>query len=61
MRVCIPARNDNGMEGIVEQHFGKAPTYTIMNADTGNLYVIANKSDHMGGVGLPPNIFTGMA
>lgn len=54
MKVCVPTGDDSGIEGIVEQHFGKAPTYTIMDTDTGEVYVIPNESDHMGGVGLPP-------
>ncbi len=41
-------RNNGGIEGIVEQHFGKTPTSMIMDTDTGNLYVIANEIDYMG-------------
>jgi len=54
MKVCVPTRDENGMEGIVEQHFGKAPTYTILDTDTGEVTVIPNTSEHLGGVGLPP-------
>lgn len=54
MKVCVPTRDENGMEGIVEQHFGKAPTYTILDTDSGEVSVIPNTSEHMGGVGLPP-------
>ncbi len=54
MKVCVPTRDDSGIEGIIEQHFGKAPTYTIMDTDTGEVYVIPNESNHMGGEILPP-------
>ena len=54
MRVSIPTRDENGLEGIVEQHFGKAPTYTIIDTETDQVMVIPNTSEHMGGVGLPP-------
>ena len=54
MKVCVPTRDENGMEGIVEQHFGKAPTYTILDTDTREVVVIPNTSEHLGGVGLPP-------
>jgi len=54
MRVSIPTRDENGLEGIVEQHFGKAPTYTIIDTETDQVIVIPNTSEHMGGVGLPP-------
>ncbi|WP_440946805.1 NifB/NifX family molybdenum-iron cluster-binding protein [Methanosarcina sp. T3] len=56
MKVCIPTRDNNGMEGAVEQHFGKAPTYTILDTDSGEVFVIPNTSDHMGGVDLPPEL-----
>ena len=29
MKVCIPKGNNKGMEGIIDQHFGKALTYKI--------------------------------
>ncbi|KKG18105.1 dinitrogenase iron-molybdenum cofactor biosynthesis protein [Methanosarcina sp. 2.H.T.1A.6] len=54
MKVCVPTRDNNGMEGTIEQHFGKAPTYTILDTDSGEVSVIPNTSEHMGGVGLPP-------
>lgn len=54
MKVCVPTRDNNGMEGIIEQHFGKAPTYTILDTDSGEVSVIPNTSEHMGGVDLPP-------
>ncbi len=54
LKICIPTRDDNGIEGPVEQHFGKAPTYTIMDTETEDIQVIPNKSNHMGGVDLPP-------
>ncbi len=54
MKVCIPTKDNNGMSGAVEQHFGKAPTYTILDTDSGEVSVIPNTSEHMGGVDLPP-------
>ncbi|WP_424353357.1 NifB/NifX family molybdenum-iron cluster-binding protein [Methanosarcina mazei] len=54
MKVCIPTKDNKGMDGTVEQHFGKAPTYTILDTETGEVSVIPNTSEHMGGVDLPP-------
>lgn len=54
MKLNIPTRDGNGLDGIVEQHFGKAPTYTIIDTETEEVAVIPNVSEHMGGVGLPP-------
>ncbi|AKB30163.1 putative transcriptional regulator [Methanosarcina siciliae C2J] len=46
------------MEGTVEQHFGKAPSYTILDTDSGEVSVIPNTSEHMGGVKLPPELLS---
>ena len=54
MKVCIPTKDNKGMDGTVEQHFGKAPTYTILDTETREVSVIPNTSEHMGGVDLPP-------
>ncbi|MDD3042117.1 MAG: NifB/NifX family molybdenum-iron cluster-binding protein [Methanosarcinaceae archaeon] len=54
MKVCVPTRDENGLDGLVEQHFGKAPTYTILDTESQEVSVIPNTSEHMGGVGLPP-------
>lgn len=55
MKICVPTQDNSGIEGSVEQHFGKAPTYTIMDTKKEEIYVISNESEHMGGVGLPPD------
>ncbi|MPM77536.1 hypothetical protein SDC9_124542 [bioreactor metagenome] len=54
MKICVPTRDNSGIEGLVEQHFGKAPTYTIVNTETEEVQVIPNNSNHMGGIDLPP-------
>lgn len=58
MKVCIPTKDNNGMEGAVEQHFGKALTYTVLDTESGEVFVISNTSEHMGGVKLPPEILS---
>jgi predicted Fe-Mo cluster-binding NifX family protein len=54
MKISIPTIDENGLDGIVEQHFGKAPTYTIIDSETEEVTIIPNDSEHTGGVGLPP-------
>lgn len=54
MKIGIPTADNKGIEGNVEQHFGKGPTYTIKDTGTGDIYVIPNGSNHMGGISLPP-------
>ncbi|MCE5296516.1 MAG: NifB/NifX family molybdenum-iron cluster-binding protein [Euryarchaeota archaeon] len=35
-------------------HFGKAPTYTLVDTKTGEVRTIDNMSEHAGGTGTPP-------
>ena len=56
MKICIPTIGENGLDNAVGEHFGRVPTYTIVDLDTNNVKVIPNTSDHMGGQGYPPEI-----
>lgn len=56
MLVAIPTQGNKGLDDQLFGHFGKAPTFTIADLATGGLTVIDNTSDHMGGVGSPPEL-----
>lgn len=56
MKICIPTMGEDGLENIVGEHFGRVPTYTIVDLDTNEVKVIPNTSEHMGGYGYPPEI-----
>ncbi|MFZ2455123.1 MAG: NifB/NifX family molybdenum-iron cluster-binding protein [Candidatus Altiarchaeia archaeon] len=56
MKVAIPTEGKRGMEEQVSHHFGRAPTYTLIDTETGAVEVIENTSEHMGGTGLPPEL-----
>ena len=56
MRICIPTNGKNGLNDHVGEHFGRVPTYTIVDLDTNKVKVIPNTSEHMGGEGHPPEI-----
>jgi predicted Fe-Mo cluster-binding NifX family protein len=56
MKICIPTMGNNGLDDIVGEHFGRVPTYTIVDIDTYEVKVIPNTSHHMGGYGDPPEI-----
>jgi len=47
---------ENGLDNIVGEHFGRVPTYTIVDLDTNEINVVPNVSEHMGGQGYPPEI-----
>jgi len=53
MKICIPTMGEGGMGEVICQHFGRAPTFTIVDLDSGEVRVLPNVSEHMGGKGLP--------
>ena len=56
MKICIPTMGEKGLDELIGEHFGRVPTYTIVDLDTNAVKVIPNTSEHMGGVGYPPEI-----
>ena len=56
MKICIPTMGESGLDNQVGEHFGRVPTYTIVDLDTNEVKVISNTSEHMGGRGYPPEI-----
>jgi predicted Fe-Mo cluster-binding NifX family protein len=54
--VCIATMGQNGLYDYVSEHFGRSPTFTIVNLSTNEVKVIPNTSEHMGGFGYPPEI-----
>jgi len=53
VKVAIPTMGDGGMDEAICQHFGRAPTFTIVDLDRREIKVLPNVSEHMGGKGLP--------
>ena len=56
MKICIPTMGKGGLDDIVGEHFGRVPTYTIINLETEEVRIVPNTSHHMGGQGDPPQI-----
>ena len=56
MKVCVPTLGYGGLEEQVGGHFGRVPTYTIVDTETNEVRVIENTSEHMGGRGYPPEL-----
>jgi predicted Fe-Mo cluster-binding NifX family protein len=56
MRVTVPTSGDKGLAEDVNNHIGMAPTYTIVNTETGEVRTVENTSNHRGGVGMPPEV-----
>lgn len=53
MKICVPTMGQGGMNEDICQHFGRAPTFTIVDLDSQEIKVLPNVSQHMGGKGLP--------
>lgn len=56
MKVAVPSMGDRGLDELVGEHFGRVPTYTVVDMDTNEVKVVINTSEHMGGSGYPPEI-----
>ena len=58
MKICFPTMGDRGLAEELGEHFGRVPTYTIVDTDTGKAEVIPNTSEHGGGSGYPPELIS---
>ena len=59
-KVCVPTATHGGLDDLVGEHFGRVPTYTIYDSDTGTVEIVDNTSEHAGGSGLPGEILSGL-
>jgi len=56
MKIVIPTDNKKGLKDKIARHFGRCNTYTFLDEKGNILEIIKNTSEHMGGVGLPPEL-----
>ncbi len=56
MRISVPSMGNNGLDERVGEHFGRVPTYTIVDTETDKVETISNTSEHTGGTGYPPEL-----
>jgi len=54
MKICVSSTGKDFDS--VGEHFGRVPTYTIVDLETDEVKVVPNVSHHMGGQGDPPEI-----
>ncbi len=54
MKLCIPTMDKGGLDDLVSDHFGRAPTFTVVDLDSNDVLIVKNRSEHMGGLGKPP-------
>ncbi len=46
MKLCIPVNEDQGLNSPVCAHFGSAPLFMIVDADSGDFRAIRNNNQH---------------
>lgn len=56
MKLGIPTLDKKGWKDKVGEHFGRVPTYTLVDLEKDEIEVIPNTSHHKGGEGNPPEI-----
>lgn len=56
MKIGVPTMGDRGLEEKVSGHFGRAPTFTVVDISTNELQVLLNTSEHFGGTKVAPEI-----
>ncbi len=56
MKIGVPTMGDRGLEETVSGHFGRAPTFTVVDMSTNEVNVLPNTSEHFGGTKVAPEI-----
>ena len=56
VRICVPTMGWGGLDEEVSEHFGRAPTFTLVELETGEVKVVPNTGRHMGGGPLPAEV-----
>jgi predicted Fe-Mo cluster-binding NifX family protein len=56
MKLCIPTLGSGGLSDLVSEHFGRAPTFTVVDIATNEVHVVKNTGEHFGGVGSTPDL-----
>ncbi len=46
MNICIPVNNDQGLASLVCAHFGSAPFFMIVDAESGACRTLVNHNQH---------------
>jgi predicted Fe-Mo cluster-binding NifX family protein len=56
MKLCIPTLGSGGLNALVSEHFGRAPTFTVVDMANNKVTVMQNTSEHFGGDGNTPEL-----
>jgi predicted Fe-Mo cluster-binding NifX family protein len=56
MKICIPTLGNEGLDDSVSEHFGRAPTFTIVDVANNEVNIVQNTGEHFGGLGMVPEV-----
>ena len=56
MKICIPTLGNEGLDDSVSEHFGRAPTFTIVDVANNEVKIVQNTGEHFGGMGIVPEV-----
>ena len=59
MKLCIPTLGNGGLDDFVSEHFGRAPTFTVVDIVNNEVEIVQNTGEHFGGVGNTPELVAG--
>ncbi len=60
-KIIVPTETQEGINAPVAEHFGRAPYFTVVEFNKGqitNITTVANTSEHVGGTGSPHDVLT---
>ena len=46
MNICIPVTEDRGLDSIVNEHFGSAPAFVVVDTESALHHVVENRDQH---------------
>jgi len=46
MLICLPTKGNAGLDDIVNEHFGSAPYFTLVDTETGEVKILSNVNEH---------------
>jgi predicted Fe-Mo cluster-binding NifX family protein len=49
---------DKGLNEWISEHFGRSPTFTVVDMETKEVQVLQNTGEHFGGIKLTPEIMS---
>ncbi|MCP4670640.1 MAG: dinitrogenase iron-molybdenum cofactor [Desulfobacula sp.] len=58
MKIAFPVKDNRGLESIIDEHFGTAPNFLIVDVETKKLELAANQKLVSGGTSCKTGVFT---